>query len=387
MDKENTHKPPILFVGTQMAVGGAQNLLLSQADWYHAQGYPVTAAFLYDRDGLSAEWQAQHAYPVINLQIHNPSDGWARNAIRFLTGLIAILNLIRRGRFWVVLSYTHHANLVSMPLAWMGRAPVRVASHHGYMAQLGRFLERLHASMVNWGIATRLVASSQEVHDQCLREGIYSNRLVIIPNGVPPVIVDPSLVNACRHSILSDPAAPLLVCIGRLVDEKGHVDLLHAMPAVLERFPEARLALVGYGPLEAELKQVCTKLEIERNVNFLGWQENIHAWMAAGDLFVMPSRSEGLPLALLEAMSLGCPILATRVGGIPEALQDGACGFLVPANNPQALSQAAIELLLDPEKRRLLGMAARHRFQAAYSLEEMCTAYEQLFRSLDERRA
>jgi glycosyltransferase involved in cell wall biosynthesis len=368
-----------------MAVGGAQNLLLSQADWFHARGYPVITAFLYDRDGLCTEWQAQHTYPVINLRMRSSSDRCVANTISFITGVVSLSKLIRKGRISVVMAYTHHANLVAMPVAWFERVSVRLASHHGRMANLGRFLEWMHAVMVNLGIATKLIASSREVQDQSMREGVDSSRIMIIPNGVPPIKVDSEVVNACRRLVTPDPVLPLLVCIGRLVEEKGHIDLLHAMPSVLERLPQTRLALVGIGPLDGALKQVCIDLRIDASVDFLGMQESIHPWLAAAELFVMPSRSEGLPLALLEAMSLGCPIVATQVGGIPEALQGGACGLLVPPNDPNALAQAIIDLLLDPEKRRLLGTAAQQRFQVVYSLNEMCAAYERLFRSLAGR--
>ena len=368
-------KPRILLLGSQMAVAGAQRVLLDQADWLSARGYQVTVAFLYDRDGLQSAWQAGRSYPLLDLRFRKQGAGFFRNALSFAGGLLRLFQLLRSGRFQVIETFTHHSNLIGCPLAWLAGVPVRIASHHGRIERLPRLLERLHAWMVNRGIATRLVAVSREVVQQSIEEGVQPQRISLIPNGVAPQAHNPQLANACRLSLLDQPNGQLLISVGRLTYQKGHTFLLQAMPAVLERFPNTHLALAGDGPLRADLEAEAARLGIQDRVHFLGVRGDVPELLAAADVFVMPSRWEGLPLALLEAMNAGKPVVVSEVPGVREALDGGACGIIVPIENPQALAGALTELIADGSLRMRLGQAAQTRFNCHYTLDTMMARY------------
>ena len=124
----------ILFLGTQMAVGGAQKVLLDQAGWFHARGHRVTAAFFYDRDSLREKWQAEFPFPVLSLSGFDKGRGILQNGFSILGGLARLWTLLRRERFDVIETFTHDSNTLALPLAWAAGTPVRIASHHGIVA-------------------------------------------------------------------------------------------------------------------------------------------------------------------------------------------------------------------------------------------------------------
>jgi glycosyltransferase involved in cell wall biosynthesis len=157
--------------------------------------------------------------------------------------------------------------------------------------------------------------------------------------------------------------------VARLVEQKGHRDLL----AALARVPDARLVLVGEGPLRPELERLAASLGIGERVEFLGHRDDVPELLAGFDVFAFPSLFEGLCLAVIEAQAAGVPVVATPVGGIRETVIDGQTGLLVPPHDPAALAAGIARLLADPEEARRLARAARAQ-SARFSLERMVEA-------------
>lgn len=156
-----------------------------------------------------------------------------------------------------------------------------------------------------------------------------------------------------------------------LVPVKAHVCLLAAFPDVVSVVPEARLMLAGDGPSRAELEEQARRLGIWERVNFLGHCKDIKRVVQAYDVIALPSLSESLPFSLLEGMSYGKPVVASAVGGIPELVENGVCGYVVPPCDVPAIARALIELLGDPRKAHRMGMAARERVRTQFSVEKM----------------
>jgi glycosyltransferase involved in cell wall biosynthesis len=168
---------------------------------------------------------------------------------------------------------------------------------------------------------------------------------------------------------------------GRLVPIKGFDLLLQALPAILDALPASRLLLVGDGPDRPLLEAQARALGVADRVQLVGVHAQVAPFLAAADLLVAPSRNEGLGKALVEAMALGCPVVATRVGGIPTVVADGETGRLVPPEDPGALAQAVAELLGDPGLRQTMGEAGRRRAEQ-FSLAVMESRLLSLYREL-----
>jgi glycosyltransferase involved in cell wall biosynthesis len=157
------------------------------------------------------------------------------------------------------------------------------------------------------------------------------------------------------------PAAPLVGTIANFKAAKDHANLLRAAVTVRVAVPDVRFLLIGQGPLERETRRLAAELGLDGTVIFAGFRTDAHRLAAGVDVFALSSTYEGLPIALIEAMALGRPCVATRVGGIPEVVRDETQGVLVPPRDPGALARGLVRLLADPGLRARMGAAARER--------------------------
>ena len=231
----------ILFLGTQMAVGGAQKVLLSQAQWFQERGYRVTVAFFYDKEHLKDIWSTQYPFPVIDLRARHP--GAHRGSILgLLKGLLNLWRLLRRTPFDVIETFTPHSNLLGLPIAFLARVPRRVGSHHGKIEDISHLMERLHGKMVNSTVVSSLVTVSKRVSRLATQiEGAHPKKITLILNGIEipsRTTFDQDNVQLVRREIGIEESGHLVISVGRLTSQKGHANLLDAVPEVLQRFPK-----------------------------------------------------------------------------------------------------------------------------------------------------
>ena len=207
----------------------------------------------------------------------------------------------------------------------------------------------------------------------------------LVPGFVPRVSVIYNGVEV--PSLRPEPlpiAAPRLLCLGRLFAEKGVDLLLTALASIVDRCPQARLVIAGDGPERSALEQQAAELGLGHRVEFTGWiaPAAVPALINTATLVVMPSRREALPLVALEAASMARPVVATRVGGLPEVVAHEQTGLLVAPEDSDALAEAIAFLLEHPETARRMGQAARRRAEEVFSWTRCVDAYETLYRRL-----
>jgi len=284
---------------------------------------------------------------------------------------------LRAVRPVAVQSFLFHANVVAaLAGKWAGVpvvAGVRVADPIRSRQRAERWLAPL---------ISRFVCVSQSVADFCEQTaGIAREKLVVIPNGVD--------VEKFAHAQPVDRAAlpvpagrRLLIAIGRLEKQKGHDWLLPVLARAFPQLPEHDLLLVGDGPEQARLQQQAGELGIASRVHFLGWRGDIPALLRAAELLLLPSRWEGMPNVLLEAMAAGLPVLTTRVEGTTEILGPLAPEQSVPAGDAAAFERALVSLASDAARSVDLGQQNRARVLASFSLAFSVQAYEQIYMEL-----
>jgi glycosyltransferase involved in cell wall biosynthesis len=198
----------------------------------------------------------------------------------------------------------------------------------------------------------------------------------VIANGIAPLM---------GHSRQRPPELQAtwfnLAVVGRLETVKGPHVAIEAL-ATPDLAPELHLHFVGTGPCEPELRKLAHELGIAQRVHFLGFRRNVHDFMSHSDVLIMPSLHEGLPYTLLEGMALGVPIIASRVGGLAEVLQDEVSALLVPPRDPESLAYAVLRLHQNPELRRKLSAQAQRIQQERYSVHTMAARYLSVYRSM-----
>lgn len=373
----------ILFLGTQMALAGAQNVLVNQAAWFYEQGYQVTIVYFYDKQELEHIWRAKYPFTIINLNAWNAYRNGVSNFIKLCIGLVKLFSLIRKNKFDVIESFTPHSNLLGLPVAWLAGVPVRIGSHHGKIEDSPFWLPWLHGKLINSRIANYLIAVSNQVKDYALSdERVKENKVKVILNGIN--LPQSLMINGPHKMNLLDELGidkdyQLILSVGRLTLQKGYTYLLDSIPYVLKKFPHTIFAIAGAGYFLERLDKKAQQLEIENHIRFLGLRDDIADLLLAADVFVLPSLWEGLPIAMLEAMSFGVPVIATQVGGIDDVIENEISGLVIPPKNFEALAKAIIRFLENPGEAKKLGRAGRERVFLYHTVDQMCESYEDVF--------
>ncbi|BCA54099.1 putative Glycosyl transferase group 1 [Nitrospira sp. KM1] len=213
--------------------------------------------------------------------------------------------------------------------------------------------------------------------------GISSDQVHVIHNGVEGMLVAGSFEIQQQRQDLGIPDEDVVVgVVGNLYPVKGHAYLLDAIPSILKVFPHTIFLLVGRGELEVHLKSQAHDLGIEKKVRFLGLRHDVPKLLEIMDLFVMPSLSEGLSIALLEAMAAGKPVIVTDVGGNPELVVQGKTGLIVPSKDSGALAAALTAMLTDRNRMKQFGSAGKHRVAEHFTVQSMIGNYQQTYASL-----
>jgi glycosyltransferase involved in cell wall biosynthesis len=228
-----------------------------------------------------------------------------------------------------------------------------------------------------YNAAHRVVANSQAAAECLRREGVAAEKIVVIPNGIDPTLFGPREYRGRPRTIA------MVAC---LREEKRVDVLLDAAPLILARHPEAEIVIVGDGACRAELETRARTNHVADRVRFLGHRDDVPAVLANADIFVLPSRSEAFPNAIVEAMMSGLPVVASSVGGIPELVEDGRTGRLVPPGDVAQLAAAIIDILDHPDRATQMGQTARGRIEERYSFDRMVHQFEALYlREFDAR--
>lgn len=246
--------------------------------------------------------------------------------------------------------------------AGLNRLAKWVAFHHGYTAEDTKM--RLYNQLDRWSLraADQVITVCRPFADELQSRGVSRDRIHVQHMPIRPFEpIVPEQVVTLRTQLAIKSDARVILSVGRLSSEKGHADLIRAFQVLRERIPTipARLVLVGDGPERSNLISLCQRFNLGADVTLVGHQDDVKPYYAMADVFVLPSHSEGSPNVLLEAMSMGIPVVATRVGGIPEIATDQKDALLIEESDLSALADAIARVLEDQELRERLKRAGR----------------------------
>ncbi len=347
--------------------GGAENMVVSLTIALRELGHDPIVATL--REG----WMTERAHAAgISVWVMPQRPGLD------IAWIIRFARRLRRERIDVLHSHEFAMNIFGGTAALLARVAA-VSTIHGkhWIADRKR---RALAYRVLRRAGVPVVAVSEDLA-RFLSEGLGIERgqIQLVRNGIAIPAESGAVDRAeARRAIGLPMEGPLLVAVGNLYPVKDHATLLRALALL----PEARVAIAGRGDEEPNLRSLAAELGIEPRVHLLGLRSDVDRLLCAADIFVQPSRSEGLPLAVLEAMAAGLPVVATRVGGMGEAVVDGETGILVEPAQPEALARALQTLVADRDRREQMGIAAGQRARAEFSVESMARRYVSVYESL-----
>jgi glycosyltransferase involved in cell wall biosynthesis len=291
-----------------------------------------------------------------------------------------LARLVRRERPDVVHAHDPHGVAMvsaALSLGRFDRPPLFVASR-----RVDFHLKRNAFSRWKYRQVEAFLCASDAIRQMLLADGIEPHRAVTVHEGIDLDHVDAAGPADAHAEFWLPHQAPLVGTVGALVAHKGQRYLVEAAPLVLQRVPDARFLILGEGLLRPTLEQRVRRLHLDKHVLLPGFRPDVLSLLKGVDLFVLSSITEGLGTSLLDAMACRKAIVATRTGGIPEVVVDGATGVLVPVRDEGALAEAIVRLLEQEDTRRALGEAGRRRVEERFSADRMVletlAAYERL---------
>lgn len=305
---------------------------------------------------------------------------------RFPLSFAKLIGYLKHGRFDILHAHLPMADSIGRIAGRIARVPVIMTTEHGQYLWKNRshlWLER----MLNRITDMRICVSRDVLEIRNRREWTPMRKLTHIPNGIDTDLFKERKKG--RAAVMGEfgwhPDDSLIVSVGRLVREKNYPLLLEAVSLLRTRLPNVRCLLVGDGKCREEIEQRAIALDLGGNMCMAGSRNDVPSILEAANLFVMSSDNEGLPVALLEAMAAGKAIVATSVGGIPDAIRDGENGLLVPPGDAPALASVMERAIMDGELARSIGRAAaedagrdfhirRTSAQVMHVYEKLCEA-------------
>ncbi|MBI4574773.1 MAG: glycosyltransferase [Planctomycetes bacterium] len=348
----------VALLTTVLEPGGAEGQILSLTKGLVGRGHEVHVAGLAGPGPLVEPLrEAGATVDILGMARGRPS----------LQGLGALLGWLGEVRPQVLHTWLFHAGVAGRVAGCLRRAPPRV--HSVQVAERGR-RSQLLVDALGWPLVACYACASEAVSRWLGRWGVPSRRRVVIPNAV-------DLPAARGAPPDGGPGPPVVLCVARMVRQKGLDTLLRAV-ALLPRTRPVSLWLAGEGPERPGLERLARGLGLSR-VEFLGWRADVPDLLGEADVLALPSRWEGLPVAVLEAMAAGVPVVATAVDGTAETVVHGETGLLVPPGDPVGLALALDRVLGDREAARRMGEAGRRRAGLHFRVDAMVEAYLGLY--------
>jgi glycosyltransferase involved in cell wall biosynthesis len=363
--------------------GGAERLILDTARRLDAKRFALRVYTLFSARRDYADALGELGIPETCLGLRALDEA--------LPAALRLRAIFKRDAPDVVHTHLFAANLVGRLAAWLSRCPV-VSTYHDADYEpivrvgnpgLTRVKQLLLQALDVCTVALtrpRLLAVSEYVAAS-VRRRIRAEGVQVLPNGVDTTIFrpDPDRRLATRARLGLAPSARVVACVGRMTPQKGQVTLINAMAQVSAAVEDSHLLLVGDGPDRAELQRLAKTVGSECRVCFLGVRPDVPDLLRAADVLALPSVHEGFGLVLIEALATGVPVVASRTGPVPEIVEDGVTGLLVPVGDTRRLAEAITTLLVDRRLHGTLSERGRVEAQARFDVSTMLSTLDQLY--------
>jgi glycosyltransferase involved in cell wall biosynthesis len=350
-------RPRVLLLGDTLNLGGTEGQFTELGCGLDRSRWDLHVAC------VRAEGPLRHRLEAVGLQPWSLGPSSFKSP-RLALAILRLAVYLRRQGVQLVHCFDFYSNIVGVPAARLARTQAVIASQRD-MGDLRHPRQRsIHAVALR--LATHILVNAEAIavllaHMRATRE----DRLAVIHNGVDLARFVPLARPSNGRELMT------IVTLANLRPEKGLVQLLEAAVLVMRTAPRARFAIWGDGPLRSELEALIRAKGLTGTVELRGATREPQNVLKQGDIFVLPSLSEACSNVILEAMATGLPVVATRVGGTPALVDDHRTGLLVPPDNPQALAQAILRLLLTPTLATKMGAEGRARALAEFGIDRM----------------
>lgn len=358
-------KPRLIFVIDNLILAGTEIHLFNLVRGLQGIGYTDMEVV-----SLSGEGEIQERIKGIGVPVRNFRMKSVRDLV-FYGDFVKLVLFLLKKKPDIVHTYLDTANVFGVIAAWFAGVKTIITSRRDLGVFRSRRMEKLIGLLSN-RVSKIICVCEAAAKESIRREGLHGRNIQVIHNGIEIERFQDFEKQKSDHLIFCNVAVANR-------KEKGHEDLIRAFTIVIEKVPNALLRLVGDGPLLPDLKVLALELRIADKVEFAGRSNSIPSMLADTSVFVLPSHSEGISNALLEAMAMGIPVVATNVGGNPEVVVNEKNGLLVEANSPEALAFAMIRIADNKEKMLGLGNNASKRIRECFLYDCMIKHFDDLY--------
>jgi glycosyltransferase involved in cell wall biosynthesis len=356
--------------------GGYENWILLTARHLARRGHGITVAGRPGSEYLRRLRQLEEKVRILEVAV---SGDFNPATIRVLRSYLELNDIDL-----ITANFNKDLRLGGLAARWHGRT--KVIWRLGLDVTKNTWIHRHLTPKLIDGV----IVPSEGLKQQVIRHGYLPEDMVrVIYNGTEVLDVhrpDPGASRAIRDKYGLPGSSVIAVSVGRFVDQKGHAYLVEAAPAIVSKHPEIRFLWLGNGPNEPMLRERIRQLSLERYVVFAGMLDDIAPELAGSDLMIHPAVEEPFSHGILECMRAGMPIVSSRVGGTPEAIQNGITGMLVEPRQPDVLARAVNDLLDDRDKMRTFGLAGQRRWRELFTVDVMVDRTEAYFKQIVEGR-
>jgi glycosyltransferase involved in cell wall biosynthesis len=359
-------RPNVFLMTNTLEIGGSERQFVALAGAIHSERFQVQLGCLGRYGPLAEKIGTIHEFPL-----NGSFLTWQAWRSR-----LALRRLLRAKEIAVAHAFDFYTNLMLIPTARVARTPVVIGSHR----QLGDLLTpmQFRAQAAAFRLCDRVVCNSRAAADRLAERSVPARKLVVIPNGLAPEAFAPATP--------AFPRSGETVRVGMIARMNGRYKnqaaFLRAAARVCQRCEDVEFVLVGDGPYRQEFERMTEDMGLISHVAFWGERQDIPAVLSSLDITVVPSVSESLPNVILESMAAGVPVVATRVGGIPEIIEDAKTGLLVPANDNMRMAEAIERLIREPSLRKEFGCRAKEYAIARFHWDSVSEQYEDLYTNL-----
>lgn len=365
----------ILHLMQTSGPGGAENVLLTLVRNLSRPFLSIAVGLL--REGWLSRRLRALGFPVV---VFPASDGPLDFSL-----IRHIVNFVRANRIDLIHSHLLDLNFYSCIGARLARVR-HVATEHGDVHHFSKKMDAkaIFKARVISKFSNRLVFVSKFTKRQFLKFAfIPESKSCVVYNGIDlDTFKVRQNINDKKEELRIDPRHYVIGNVANLYPVKGQTYLLRALHKVREYDSNFIAVFAGRGPLQSQLQREANMLGLRDHVRFLGFREDTVQLLTALDLFVLPSLSEGMPVALVEAMASGIPTVASDVGGIPEIIEDGKTGFLVPTANADLLAEKILDLMHDKTLSRQFALNAYEKVKACFTVQSMVNRYQEIYTGL-----
>jgi glycosyltransferase involved in cell wall biosynthesis len=369
------HRITLMYLISSLDYGGAEQQLLELLKGIDKTRFRPLLVSLYPGGPLEPQAKLIPGVEIISVNRKGKYDFWV---------LIRILSLLRQKHVDIIQPFLTPATFFGLLPALINHTPVKIVTERSGTGLATRFghkiYQKLEDSLTRY--ADWVVPNSEEGKRYLVKRGIDPTRIKIIYNGLnlDYLTPDQTKVTRIREQLKLPSNGKVVGIAARLSFEKDHATFLQGAKIIHQALPQTRFAILGDGPLRSSLENMSRELDIETFVTFFGHQHDIASYTSCFDVACLCSNiTEGCPMAVLEAMVLKKPVVATNVGGTREVVENGKTGLIIPTQNPKALADSVLQCLRQPDLARELGESARKFVLKRFNFARFISDYEQLY--------